>query len=571
MALARSAAETFEKIGLHYEHAKATTFAGIALTQDEQLEQALGVFTTARNIFVRERNDYWAASIDLFRAHALLAAKRALEARVLAAGARRIFEKLNAPSRVATALALMARAELSMNRLEDARHYARDISTLIERDKIPLHLFLSYSVCGQVEEQSGNAARAMEYYALAAQDVEIHRTHIDRDELRVAFSNDKQQVYESLVRLSLDHNSDAGGAFEWCERAKSRALIDMLANHAGVVTPEALQQSLPEGHALIEYFIAQGEVLAFSISEGRLRVHRDLCTLQELESTREWLHFQMERFMPNLPDAGADEAKLLETTNFHLHHLYQHLIAPVVKGLEADHVVIVPHGIMHDLPFHAFYDGRHYLMDRFTVSYAPSSSVFHYCAGKTVVDGRPLIMGVADNDAPFIKEEIAELQRIAPGAVTLFGPEATTEAFRREAVSSSFVHIATHSIFRRDNPMSSAFRLADGWLSALDMYSIRCEANLVTLSGCSSGVSRVAGTDELLGLRRGLLYAGARSLLVSLWNLNDETASAFMKVFYREWLQGNSKVQALRTAANEVRKLRPHPFFWAPFCLVGKP
>ena len=119
--------------------------------------------------------------------------------------------------------------------------------------------------------------------------------------------------------------------------------------------------------------------------------------------------------------------------------------------------------------------------------------------------------------------------------------------------------------------MRSAFKLADGWISAMDLYSINCDANLVTLSGCRSGVSQVSGTDELLGLKRGLLYAGARSLLLSLWNLHDETTSAFMNVFYREWLNGASKVEALRAASLEVRKKRPHPFFWAPFYLVGKP
>ena len=71
--------------------------------------------------------------------------------------------------------------------------------------------------------------------------------------------------------------------------------------------------------------------------------------------------------------------------------------------------------------------------------------------------------------------------------------------------------------------------------------------------------------------RSGLLYAGARSLVVSLWNLNDQTTSTFMNVFYREWLNGTPKGDALRAASQEVRRERPHPFFWAPFYLVGKP
>ena len=175
------------------------------------------------------------------------------------------------------------------------------------------------------------------------------------------------------------------------------------------------------------------------------------------------------------------------------------------------------------------------------------------------------------SSAPQITHEIAALKKLVPEARTYFGRRATRRTLRREAVQSDFLHVATHAVFRTDNPMFSSLKLSDGSLTALDLYSMTCQTNLVTLSGCKSGVSDIAGADELLGLMRGFLYAGARSLLLSLWDVNDSSTSTFMRIFYESWLGGRSKAEAVREAARQVREKEPHPYFWAPFYLVGNP
>ena len=119
--------------------------------------------------------------------------------------------------------------------------------------------------------------------------------------------------------------------------------------------------------------------------------------------------------------------------------------------------------------------------------------------------------------------------------------------------------------------MFSSFKLADGYFTAFDLFSLSCSANLVTLSGCQSGMSEVTGSDDLLGLMRGFLYAGARSLLVSLWNVNDESTALLMANFYREWVKGTAKSTAFRQAMLSIRREQPNPFYWAPFLLVGNP
>jgi CHAT domain-containing protein len=269
---------------------------------------------------------------------------------------------------------------------------------------------------------------------------------------------------------------------------------------------------------------------------------------------------------------SAHALQMLESTRLRLNDLYRSLMAPFIDEVTTQRLIIVPHGSLHFLPFHALYDGRRYLIDRFEISYAPSASVLKYCLDKKPVAGAsPLLVGVADEQAPMITGEIGGLSRLFPDARVLLNEAATRADFTAECKNPSFLHIATHAVFRQDNPMFSSFKLADGWVTAFDLFSMSCQTNLVALSGCQSGVSEVAGADDLLGLMRGFLYAGARSLLVSLWNVNDVSTSELMDRFYGNWRQGGSKAAALQQAMIETRDEHPNPFHWAPFQLVGAP
>jgi CHAT domain-containing protein len=149
------------------------------------------------------------------------------------------------------------------------------------------------------------------------------------------------------------------------------------------------------------------------------------------------------------------------------------------------------------------------------------------------------------------------------------GSDATADQLRKLGAESRFVHVATHGMFRRDNPMFSSIRLGDGPLSVYDLYELRLSAELVTLSGCGTGLSGVVGGDEQLGLVRGLLYAGARGVLLTLWDAYDSSTADFMKAFYGYMKGGWSKPRAAQEAMREIRERLPHPFFWAPFAMLG--
>jgi CHAT domain-containing protein len=271
---------------------------------------------------------------------------------------------------------------------------------------------------------------------------------------------------------------------------------------------------------------------------------------------------------------------LLNATQTHLQELHKLLVEPICKSLAGGHLVISPHGILHHLPFHALFDGRQYLIDEFTVSYAPSASVYALCQARSAASGgsqvresmvrESLVLGVPDPTVPFVQDEVEAVAACLPNSEVFLGQSATAERLRQKGPGSRFIHIATHGYFRRDNPMFSGIRLGDSYLSLYDLYQLKLPAELVALSGCSTGLNVVAAGDELMGLARGLIHAGAETSMLTLWDVQDESSAQLMKLFYSHLARGHSKAVALQQAMRRVKAERPHPYYWAPFILIGK-
>jgi CHAT domain-containing protein len=223
------------------------------------------------------------------------------------------------------------------------------------------------------------------------------------------------------------------------------------------------------------------------------------------------------------------------------------------------------------VPFHALFDGERYLIDDHTVSYAPSASIYTVCTRKAVNDsGAALLMGVPDQNAPSILDELRALSTILPHPKLFVGNAASEYVLKKAGPGARLVHIATHGYFRQDSPMFSSIRMGNSYLSLYDLYHLHLPVELVTLSGCATGLNVVAAGDELIGLARGLFQAGAQSLLLSLWDVHDQSTAKFMAEFYREFQAGEDKATAMRNAMLRVRESYPHPYQWAPFVLMGK-
>ncbi|MEM7354622.1 MAG: CHAT domain-containing protein [Acidobacteriota bacterium] len=337
-----------------------------------------------------------------------------------------------------------------------------------------------------------------------------------------------------------------------------------------VIDFETIRSSLPAEATLIEYFIARDRIFACVIDRQTMAVV-PLTSATNARKHHRFLQFQLARSGQS-GATGTAPRGIEEATSFHLGELYSDLIAPIRGYLRGRHLVIVPHGFLHYVPFHALHDGDTYLVDRFTVSYAPSAEVFHLCTIKQArCEEMSLVLGVADERAPHILAEAQAVAKALPQPTLLLGDDASLGALRRQGSRSRFLHIATHGIFRRDNPMFSAIQLGTRRLSLFDLYDLRLAAELVVLSGCGTGLGTVFGGEELVGLTRGLLYAGARSALVTLWDVHDASTADFMGLFYRHLTAGSERAEALRQAMRDLRQEYPSPYYWAPFVLVGKP
>jgi CHAT domain-containing protein len=331
---------------------------------------------------------------------------------------------------------------------------------------------------------------------------------------------------------------------------------------------DQIRQALNEGEVLVEYFFLGERIVAAVLTKESLEVV-PLSSLPQVSETLRLLRFQLGRFqMPKMAEAASEH--LYRATLAHLRDLDARLLAPIRELFAGRHIVFVPHGILHYLPFQALYDGEKYLIDSNTISYAPSASVYALCQRPFQRKGGTLVLGVPDAQAPLIRSEVEAVHRALAGSELHVGDEVEHQLFFRMAPESSLIHVATHGSFRPDNPMFSGIRLYDGYLYLYELYQMRLHADLLTLSGCATGLNVVAAGDELLGLIRGALYAGARSLLLSLWNVNDESTAHFMTAFYKIVGCGTSKAEAFALATRKLREDYPHPYYWAPFFIVGK-
>jgi CHAT domain-containing protein len=347
------------------------------------------------------------------------------------------------------------------------------------------------------------------------------------------------------------------------------------ATEAGLQMPShvpisTIRAAIPPDTLLVEYFRVRDRILVCLLGRETLEIV-PVTVESRVAGLLRLLQFQLSKFRLNPQYLEAFHDSLVQATQSHLKELYDELIAPVASRLTANHLIFVPHGSLHYVPFHALFDGSQHLIDRHTVSYSPSASIYALCQSRTANTlGASLVLGIPDPQAPAILDEVQALTGVLDRAELFVGQNATEQVLRSKGPTSRVIHIATHGRFRQDNPMFSAIRLGDSFLSLFDLYQLRLPVELITLSGCSTGLNVVAAGDELIGLARGLLHAGAQSLILSLWDVHDKSTAEFMTAFYGFLRQGKTKAEALQASMLQLRSRYPHCYQWAPFILVGK-
>lgn len=437
---------------------------------------------------------------------------------------------------------------------------------------------------------------------------------IPADFLKQNFNEMQRELYSAAIAIAFNHQ-DERESLDTAELASSRAFLDLL----------AARTTAPEAHAP-----ASGDLASPASAAS--------ATANDLVAIASRLHSTVVVYWPAddglfvwvVARDGTIAERRVEITKARLveliratatasapgrpwRQLYEALIAPIRDRLPRTPgtlLTIVPHGVVANVSFAALQarDGR-YLLEDYALHYAPAGAVLQFTAGLRHPDARrgaallvadPSIAPRSELDTPLpplpgAREEVARIATLLPpGRVTVLqGSDAAEPRVVAAAAGSAIVHLATHAIVRDDRPNESylAFGPGDGsstgLLTARDVYDLRLRADLVVLSACRSGGGPVTG-DGIASFARAFIYAGAPSLVVSLWDVADAPAGRLLPAFYQSWFAGASKARSLRRAQLQLLAdlrggrlkietragpivLPERPVYWAGFVLIGEP
>jgi len=671
----------FGELGAHFEVGQALVNEAVAYAGLEEYAAAMASLEEARALFVQIGNATWVATADLEKATVLLHQQEHGACLAEAEACAAVFRKQGVPVAEAQANLVAARAAAALGQKETARRLLQRARAFAEEQDVPTLLYQSHYLLGRLRQKDAMSPAALEgasspagleeassLVALeeALEGYEQAIFHLERlqgrlmVEFRADFLQDKEAVYRDAVSLSLDLGRPEQG-LAYAERAKSRALLDLLAFRLDLglearepadetliselvalraerdrlyrrwesgegtgergaaalgdqaqaqqevvalerritdlwhrllirnadyardaalwqVRTESAQPYLDEDTLLLEYYVARDELALFLVTAGAVDAVRLADPMGRVQQLLQLLWL-------NLKAAPGADGRRLERLEANarglLCRLYDLLLAPVADRVAAyGRLIIVPHGALHYLPFHALHDGRRYLLEQVEVSYLPGASFLPYCRNAQRAPAGLLALGHTVQGR--LSHTLREARTIASRwqGEALLEEDATRARLRERAPEQRVLHLATHGDFRPDNPLFSGLVLADGWLTTLDIFNLRLRASLVTLSACQTGRSVVGGGDELLGLMRAFLSAGAASLALSLWAVEDRATAEIMEAFYEALAAGRNKGGALRQAQRDFLEAaraerqtagasRTHPYFWAPFFLVG--
>jgi CHAT domain-containing protein/tetratricopeptide (TPR) repeat protein len=649
----------FREIQALHESGVASLYRSMACLGLAQYDEALQALGDARQMFVEEENEVWVAYTDLERAAVLCQHGQLDEAEELALSCACRFDLQNLEVKVAEAYLVAARAAAMGPDLDKALDQIMKAQQIGEERDVLWLLYQAKHLQGKVIKELGNLTGAQTALDEAITALERLRGHL-MVEFRAGFQEDKQIIYEDMVGLCLElAQPDAG--FSYAERAKSRALLDLLTYrlnlrlearnesdkpiieellalrserdqlyrqwetaevviergwsapgadaprrqrvqelekriaalwhkllimNAGEYTREStlwqvrtepVQSYLDDGSLLIEYFTIHDQLVAFLVDSESLQACYLPAKMSEVRSLTDRLNINL-RSVPWTP--AHRMAALTRNAQTVLQRLYQLLVAPILDRVQSFRKLrIVPHGLLHYLPLHALYDGRHYLLEQYQISFLPSASLLPYCRQPAPSYSGALAFGYSSNgQLPFAAQEAQAVANI------LNGDSLVEENVRRSQLQRArgyqVLHLATHAECHEDEPLFSGLLFHDGWLTTLDIFNLDLGVSLVALSACQTGRNVIGGGDELLGLMRAFLYAGATSLLLSLWAVADHTTPALMQGFYENLAGGRPKDVALQEVQCRFIHRQPnldflrsqdfsHPYFWAPFFLVG--
>jgi len=399
--------------------------------------------------------------------------------------------------------------------------------------------------------------------------------------------------------------------------------------YAKTLGVEQIQRELLDTDtALIEYLLGEKQSFAWVVSQKRVTV--------ALLPSRKEIEERTTPYRQTLIEKASTLTLRQALARFHhqSRDLYKLLVQPLEGAIGPNKkLIIVPDGALSYLPFETLSSGsasqEQYLLERFAISYAPSASALTSIGSKTrgpsgaqpkllLAFGDPVYSQAATSarattrgsnerpgersteeatplgsysergpdliSLPHTRAEVTGISSLYPRqqSQAYLGRDAREEVVKAERLDQyRYIHFAAHALIDESFPARSGIVLSlddsskeDGILRMIEIMRLKLNADMVTLSACSTGLGKLLSGEGMIGLTRAFFYAGASSVAVSLWNVDDRATAELMKSFYNNLNRGLSKDEALRQAKLALmrgqQRIWSHPYFWAPFVLIGE-
>jgi CHAT domain-containing protein len=343
-----------------------------------------------------------------------------------------------------------------------------------------------------------------------------------------------------------------------------------------------LQAMLRPGQTVIEFHVLDNETIAWLIT-------RDHIQSSVIKQSKKDLVAKISDYRESIESITSNERsvrmKPAGKTPSEAEKVSRELYATLLGGFKIEpgqELIIVPHDILHYLPFHTLIlpDGK-FLLETNPLSYLSSASLMKFTSEKRKKAGNKLLafgnpdLGDPLYDLKYSEKEVNNIKTIYPESEIYLRKEATRARAIKVSGNFDIIHFATHGEYDDTDPLASALRLSpagddDGRLTAEDIFKMKINASLVVLSACETALGKIKRGDEVIGFTRAFIYAGTPSVITTLWQVSDVATYMMMQDFYQN-LKSMRKADALRAAQLTLMKNYRHPFFWGAFVLTGDP
>jgi CHAT domain-containing protein/Tfp pilus assembly protein PilF len=477
-------------------------------------------------------------------------------------------------------------------------------------------------------ESKGDYLKVVELNDNALSLLDSLRNTLQSEELKASYMARERFVFEDIIDLlaTLHEKDRSKGydklAFSYSERSKSRVLLDLLSelqtkgnsNKASgnniirspqPITLEETEELCPDNKIVIlEYSVGDSSSCLWIITRSGYDIFK-LPARKKLQEQIETIRFALLD-----PSQGISEFFTQAGSS-----LYNELIKPAEPYLsKGSKLIIIPDGVLNYLPFEvlltenkkpdtkASYSDVTFLLKKYPVSYAQSASVLktlisqHDNTGEKAAKSENLLafgdplygdsLFNAKAKYPRLEYSGKEIENIASffkaGSSNVYLRDKATEENlkqKNDLDKFNYIHFATHAFLNEEKPDLSSLVLTseknsgeDGFLQAAEIFNLKLNADLVVLSACQTGLGKLIRGEGMVGLTRAFMYAGTPSVVVSLWSVSDMSTASLMGEFYKNLIKNKlCKTDALRKAQLALinDEKYAHPFYWAPFILIG--